>query len=71
MPHTKAIFMLGSSYQTRTGKWVRIVDESAVKGYECVKGDDGIWRYNRPSCLGRVAGSAFDMSDPNNLLLTR
>lgn len=58
-----------SSYRTKSGKWVRIVDEKTDKGYECVKGDDGIWRYNRASDLGRVTSSNFDMSDPNNLIL--
>jgi len=63
-----APFLLCSSYRTKAGQWVRIVDESTLKGYECVKGDDGIWRYNRESDRGRVTGSAFDMSDPRNLL---
>jgi len=63
-----APFLLMSSYRTKAGEWVRIVDEQTLKGYECVKGDDGIWRYNRASDRGRVTASAFDMSDPNNLI---
>jgi hypothetical protein len=63
---TGAAFLLGSSYQTKAGQWVRIVDESTTRGYECVKGDDGVWRYNRRSCRGRVTGSSND--DPRNLI---
>jgi hypothetical protein len=61
-------FLLMSSYKTKSGKWVRIIDESTRKGYETVKGDDDIWRYNREEDRGRVTGSPFDMSDGNNLI---
>ena len=62
-------FELGQKYLTLEGKIVTIVDKSfEIRGYECVKGDDGIWRYNRsrmwagtiPEGLGRTTGSSWD-----------
>jgi len=68
-------FELGRTYLTRAGRSVTIIAVSDVPGYECVQGDDhppgdpkGGWRYNRASDRGRVTGSAFDMSDPRNLI---
>lgn len=68
---------LGRSYLTQAGAAVTIVQvmNDDLPGYECVQGDDpsenapeGVWRYNRASDRGRVTGSAFDMSDPRNLI---
>lgn len=60
-------FEIGRRYLSLEGKIVTIVDRSDVKHYECVKGDDGIWRYNRtdwpgniPEGLGRTTGSSWD-----------
>jgi len=73
-------FELGKTYKTLGGKDVTIVAIKGVPGYETVEGDDlspnvpaderphGIHRYNRASDRGRVTGSAFDMSDPYNLI---
>ena len=49
-------FKLGEYCRTYGGDIVRIVGESNHKGYECVLGDDGIWRYNRRGEEGRVTG---------------
>ena len=72
-------FEVGKTYLTQEGKSVTIKAKTTVPGYECVQGDDlakcpergvftWIWRYNRESDRGRVTGSAFDMSDPRNLI---
>lgn len=71
-------FELGKTYLTQAGQPVTIKAVSNTPGYECVQGDDlsswtpgvfkWVWRYNRESDRGRVTGSAFDMSDPRNLI---
>lgn len=67
-------FVVGRTYKTQAGDDVTITAESTRHpGYECVQGDDrltpeGGWRYNRESDRGRCTGSAFDMSDPRNLV---
>jgi len=61
-------FEVGKRYLTQGGETIEILAETHLEGYECVKGSDDIWRYNRPSDLGRVTASAFDMSDPRNLV---
>jgi len=68
-------FEVGKTYKTREGKSVTIINATDLPGYEGVQGDDpldgnpeGGWRYNRASDRGRVTGSAFDMSDPRNLI---
>lgn len=62
-------FEVGQKYLTLEGKIVTIVEKSTkFRGYECVKGDDDIWRYNRsrmsadriPEGLGRTTGSSWD-----------
>ena len=60
-------FEVGSRYLSLEGKVVTIVERSVVPHYECVKGDDDIWRYNRtdwpgriPEDLGRTTGSSWD-----------
>jgi hypothetical protein len=68
------MFKVGNTYKTQEGKDVKIIAESYVgTAYHCVQGDDGLtpeggWRYARKSDAGRVTGSAFDMSDPRNLI---
>lgn len=37
--------------------------------YEIVEGSESGWRYDRASDCGRCTGSAFDMSDPRNLVV--
>lgn len=61
-------FIPGKTYKTKDGRDVTITGISPTRGYECVQGDDGIWRYNRGDDRGRVTGSAFNMSDPRNLI---
>ena len=60
-------FEIGSRYLTLGGEIVTIVERTELKYYECVKGDDDIWRYNRtswpgeiPDGLGRTTGSSWD-----------
>ena len=60
-------FEVGSSYLSLEGRVVTIVERSEQRFYECVKGDDDIWRYNRtdwqgriPEGLGRTTGSSWD-----------
>jgi hypothetical protein len=62
-------FELNATYRTKGGELVKIIEVSThLPGYECVKGEDDIWRYNRPNDRGRVTASAHDMSDPRNLI---
>lgn len=64
-------FVVGQTYQTKGGKSVTITEDNSDRigpSYWCIRGDDDIWRYNRESDRGRVTGSAFDMSDPLNLV---
>lgn len=54
----------GQSYLTKSGRSVSIVEEkNDSRGYECAKGDDGIWRYNRDQDRGRVTGSEPECPD--------
>jgi hypothetical protein len=63
------MFAVGEVYKSKEGHDILITEESMVgTPYHCVMGIDGIWRYARPSDAGRVTGSAFDMSDPRNLV---
>jgi hypothetical protein len=50
------MFKVGEYCRTYGGDIVKIVDESNDKGYECVKGSDGKWRYNRKGDYGRITG---------------
>lgn len=63
-------FEIGKHYLTLEGKIVKIVERSNVPNYECVKGNDGIWRYNRQGYsvegLGRTTGRTWD--HPTNLI---
>lgn len=59
---------VGESYKTQDGKNVTITEARHTPGYECVLGDDDIWRYNREGDRGRVTGTAHDFSDPRNLI---
>lgn len=63
-------FIIGPAYQTLGGKTVYIVEESTTPGYECVKGDDGIWRYNREGEFerGRVTGTDHTGTHQDNLI---
>lgn len=60
---------LGKTYRTvKNNKLVMMVEENDLDGsYRCMKGCDGKWRYtNNPP--GRITGSAFDMSHPDNVI---
>lgn len=60
-------FEVGSRYLTLGGKIVTITEVHVEhRGYEWVKGDDNICRYQRFEDLGRTAGSHWE--NPNNLL---
>ena len=62
-------FTLGKTYKTQGGDAVLIIAVSDKHvNYATVQGDDGLWRYNRPDDRGRVTASAFDMSEPLNLV---
>lgn len=62
-------FQVGKEYPTQGGALVTVTEEMRRgTDHACVCGSDGIWRYNRPDDRGRVTGSAFDMSDPLNLI---
>ena len=62
-------FILGQTYQTKAGDSITIIDEHRANGpYWTVQGSDSIWRYNREHDRGRATASAFDMSDPRNLI---
>lgn len=52
------MFVVGEVYKTVEGQDVRIIAESRdyKNYYGCVKGDDGIWRYDRRNDRGRVTG---------------
>lgn len=69
------MFEVGKTYLTQEGKEVTIIAESQVgTDYHCVKGNDGLtpeggWRYARHEDAGRVTASAFDMSEPRNLVV--
>lgn len=63
------MFEVGCTYKTKSGKVVLIVKAEDIDGpHHAVQGDDGIWRYARRGDAGRVTGSAFDMSNPLNLI---
>ncbi len=66
-------FEVGKTYTTQAGAKVTCIELTRVRGYESARFDDGEdensgWRYNRASDRGRVTGSAFDMSDPRNVV---
>lgn len=71
--HFQGKFKLGHCYRTLGGHDVTIVQEQRnLPGYECVGGDDGIWRYDRPSDYGRCTGSSNDADgnpDQRNLVI--
>lgn len=62
------MFKLDETCRTFGGEMVRIVEVSGEPGYECVKGDDDKWRYNRRNDRGRCTGSRFDMDCEHNLI---
>jgi hypothetical protein len=63
------MFMVGEVYKSKEGFDILITDEANVgTPYHCAMGIDGIWRYARQHDAGRVTGSAFDMSNPRNLV---
>lgn len=48
----------------------RVEEDPIHKGiYEIIDGSQLGWRYDRKSDAGRCTGSAFDMSDPRNLVI--
>ncbi|MBC8737034.1 hypothetical protein F6X40_09455 [Paraburkholderia sp. UCT31] len=61
-------FEVGQTYPTLNGKLVTIVEESTTRGYECAKGDDDKWRYNREQDRGRC--TACNFNNPDNLVPT-
>lgn len=65
------MFIVGESYHTIEGNLVTIIAENRTPYYECVKGDDGIWRYDRPEGeydVGRVTGTHSMPPDPRNFI---
>ncbi len=62
--------IIGQTYLTREARLVLLVKRGEPPNgiLECVKGSDGIHRYDRDSDRGRVTGSAFDGSDSQNLI---
>ena len=62
-------FTVGRTYYTKIGTLVTIVGRTHIKGYECVKCSDGMYRYDRStnhSDAGRVTGT--DTDNPLNLI---
>lgn len=70
-------FEVGQVVKTQGGDTVTVLEvKHEHREYACVRcsdvsenAPDGVWRYNRESDRGRVTGSAFDMSDPRNLVV--
>lgn len=63
------MFHVGLIYKTNDGRLVgitRIIHKGS--NYECVKGNDGIWRYSSRD-YGRVTGTNHDGSCPLNIML--
>lgn len=62
------MFVVGKRYTTVGGPQVLIVEELGIgTPHRCVKGDDGIWRYNREGSMGFVTGQVSE-KHPANLL---
>lgn len=63
-------FILGKTYQTLDGNFVKIVGEFDKHGERFVEvlGDDDKWRYDRPQDCGRVTGLPHTMTYPKNLI---
>jgi len=61
------MFIIGETYVTHAGDEVTIEaygnDDTS---YECVKGSDDVWRYNRRD-YGRTTGTDFEVPDLRNL----
>ncbi|MNE36600.1 hypothetical protein D3C80_1304150 [compost metagenome] len=53
-------FKLGDVMQTLSGNKVVCIEQTTQKGYECVRFDDGAWRYNRDHDRGRCTASDWD-----------
>jgi hypothetical protein len=58
-------FKVGSLYNTKSGKLVKIV----IRSDDTVCGNDGIWRYDREGDTGRVTGTNHDGSYHLNLVI--
>ena len=64
-------FVKGEVYTTRRGKSITIIEEirdSKKHSYDCVVGDDGIARYDRPNDVGRGTGQ-HDPACPDDLII--
>lgn len=62
-------FELGKAYRMQNGELITITKVNRDSpSHACVEGSDEIWRYDRPDDAGRCTASAFDMSDPRNLV---
>lgn len=64
-------FEVGKTYKTQEGEMVKVLDRTKTKGYECLICSDGIARYDRStssSDAGRVTGTSFDYSCPQNFV---
>lgn len=72
LPSTKPvlseILLVGNTYRLQCGLKVTITEANNQPGYECVKADDNVWRYNRDNDRGRCTGSPHDFSDPLNIV---
>jgi hypothetical protein len=75
-------YRIGQYYYTLEGKVVKIINDSerteiGGKVARCVKGDDGVWRYDEAQTTkdginygdGRVTGSRSYPPDPRNFAL--
>jgi hypothetical protein len=54
-------FEVGKTYKTLNGDRVRIEADNVGElspNYRCVKGSDGIWRYDRAGDRGRCTGTS-------------
>ena len=59
-------YVLGNSYLTLEGRWVRFVAvHNEGTHYESMEDEDGVNRYTRRD-FGRVAGSSHTEPDPRN-----
>lgn len=62
-------FIIGRTYETQSGKLVKVLGRTRSVGYECLRCSDGKYRYDRSTTnvgAGRVTGTNHDYSDPDN-----
>ncbi len=62
-------FRIGRTYKTKSGKRIKIIGRTRIKGYECLNCSDGKYRYDRSTSnfdAGKVTGRPMDY--PGNLV---